>query len=166
MLILNCSNADFYAQFQELLLHQNAKKLKNKLGNEVTCTCTNVHACSIILHMGHTLTVASYYRYVSGLDGLKRLQTVRFDDETLVTPELNVYQPSSIDPPPLSDPTDTTTTTNTTVTSTSTFPDPNSYVSSQPSTSTATLDDLSIVSSLLGSLPDGLTVPGFTDTDY
>ena len=100
------------------------------------------------------LTVASYYRYVSGLDGLKRLQTVRFDDETLVTPELNVYQPSSTDPPPPPPPP-----------SDPTIPDSNSYVSSQPSTSAATLDDLSIVSSLLGSLSDGLTVPGFSNTD-
>lgn len=115
----------------------------------------------------HTLISASYYRYVSGLDGLKRLQTVRFDDETLVIPELNVYQPSSTDPlPTSSDPTDANTTSNTAVTSTSTIPDSNSYVSSQPSTSTTTLDDLSIVSSLLGSLPDGLIVPGFSDTDY
>ena len=35
------------------------------------------------------------YRYLAGVDGLKRLQTVRLDDEHLVTPELNTYSSSS-----------------------------------------------------------------------
>ena len=100
---------------------------------------------------------------MSGLDGLKRLQTVRFDDETLITPELNVYQPSSTDPPPPSDPPTTTTAAATHTPPATAIPE--SYGSPQPSTSTATLDDLSIVSSLLGALPDGLTMAGFPDTD-
>ena len=31
------------------------------------------------------------YRYVAGLDGLKRLQTVRLDDDTIVTPEVSTF---------------------------------------------------------------------------
>ena len=34
-------------------------------------------------------------RYVPGKDGLKRLQTVRLDDENLYTPELNTFTASS-----------------------------------------------------------------------
>ena len=35
------------------------------------------------------------FRYVPGVDGLKRLQTVRLDDENLVTPELNIFSGAS-----------------------------------------------------------------------
>ena len=114
--------------------------------------------------------VASCCRYVSGLDGLKRLQTVRFDDDALITPELNVYQPSSTDspPPPPPPPCDPTNTATSSITSTTTSPESSSHniVYSQPSTSSATVDDVSIVSSLLGSLRDGLTVPGLPESDY
>jgi len=34
-------------------------------------------------------------RYVLGEDGLKRLQTVRLDDENLYTPELNTFTANS-----------------------------------------------------------------------
>ena len=33
-------------------------------------------------------------RYVAGLDGLKRLQTVRLDDENVVTPEVSTISES------------------------------------------------------------------------
>lgn len=133
-------------------------------------------SCTFVGMIHNCISTTCMFRYVSGLDGLKRLQTVRFDDETLVTPDLNVYQPSSADSapipssPPPSDPTNTDTNTTVTTsctsqTTTSTLPDPNDCVLSQPSTSTSALDDLSVVSSLLGSLSGGLTVPGFSDTD-
>ena len=73
-------------------------------------------------------------RYIAGLDGLKRLQTVRLDDETLITPELNVYQPSAEAPPTAPPPAET---------------------SQQPSTSTSTasslpaVNDITMMSSLL-----------------
>ena len=114
--------------------------------------------------------LTTYSRYVSGLDGLKRLQTVRFDDETLITPELNVYQAlSSADQPrPTTgiDPQANISISTGTSTASLEFDD---YSSSQPSSSThtATLDDLSVVSTLLslGSLPHGSTVPGFPDSN-
>ena len=77
---------------------------------------------------------------MAGLDGLKRLQTVRLDDESLITPELSIYQPSSQTPP---------------LPPTPTAPPPSS--TQQPTSSTATMshdnpaaNDVTMMSSLLG----------------
>lgn len=34
-------------------------------------------------------------RYVAGSDGLKRLQTVRIDDENIITPKIHLFNSSS-----------------------------------------------------------------------
>ena len=37
-----------------------------------------------------------FFRYIAGPDGLKRLQTVRLDDDNIVTPEIGTFNAPSV----------------------------------------------------------------------
>ena len=55
-----------------------------------------IHVITSIIIVQQKYDDLLFFRYIAGPDGLKRLQTVRFHDDNIVTPEIGTFIAPSV----------------------------------------------------------------------